>query len=167
MAQPSTRVRWREKIALSLVSGSLVVHRKIFRRRVRVITCIRITNRAGERSGPRRINTARKGLSDWSGNWGRIGGLKAISQLHAKPVTSSLRTIDIRGGITAYSVRGSAFVGLEGRRWRRENRIRALTVIGTRRVTDPLAEGLWLAIVLLRGQEFILEAGYLAHVQRH
>src|SRR6266478_7047532 len=141
MAQGSRRPEGAKKTR-SLVNGSLVVHGKVFSRRIRIFACVRITNRAGERSRPRRITIARKRLRDRSGKRGRLAGLKTVSHLHAKPDTASFGAIDIRGGVTAYSFLGTTYVGLEGRRWRRKNRVRALTVITTQHVTHPLAEGL-------------------------
>ena len=47
-----------------MVSGSLVLHGNILRRRIRILTCVRIVYRAGERSRPRRIRTGREGLSE-------------------------------------------------------------------------------------------------------
>src|SRR5258708_22539915 len=142
MAQGSGLPDETKKIALLLVNRSLVVHGKILGRRIRVLTNVRIVHRARERSRPRRTSPSEKRLRDWSGIRRRIAGLETLRQLHAKPVTSSLRAIDVHGSVTANSIRGTTFVGLKVRRRRRENRIRALTVICIRRVTHPLAEGL-------------------------
>ena len=138
-----------EKKAPWLVNRSLIVHGEILGRRIRVLTHVRTVHRTRERSRPRRTSTGQKWLSDWRGNRRRVGGLKASGRLKAKPVTSTLRTIDIDRGVTAYSIRSSTLVVLEGRRWRRKDRVRTLTVILGPRVRYPLAEGLWFAIALL------------------
>src|ERR1700757_3510431 len=112
MAQGSRLPDQTKKIALWSINRSLIVHRKILGRRIRVLAYVRTVHRARERSRPR--SAARKGLSDRSGIRRRIAGLEAGRHMHAKPVTPSFGTIDIRSSPTAYSILGTTFVGLEG-----------------------------------------------------